>query len=110
MTPLTNDKGADIVCTSDQDSYLIQVKQSIRPLSNSPVQEIMGALATYNKLYNKDFKPMIISNNILNKNASQMASDSNIDVLTLDDLKSKFQNHEVSYHTISNLESNRISL
>lgn len=108
LTPITNDKGADIVCIKGEESLLIQVKKSNRPLNINPIQEILGAKATYDRVFEKDFSLLVISNSTLNSNARNLALDSKVIFNGLDDLSIRFSNCSVSFSEINEIEKKRI--
>jgi len=109
LTPITNDKGADIVCINDEESLLIQVKKSKRPLNINPIQEILGAKATYDRVFDKDFSLLVISNSTLNSNAQTLAMDSKVVFNGLDDLSTRFSNCSVSFSEINKIEMKRLT-
>jgi len=87
LTPITNDKGADIMHFKDNRNFLIQVKQSISKLGISSGQEISYALPEYNKKYECVFKPQIITNSYFNQSAIDLAEQHNIDLIDRDTIK-----------------------
>lgn len=110
LTPKTNDKGADIVCCSSDINYLIQVKKSSSLLNISPLQEILGAIPIYERVFQKKFTPLIISNSELNANSLSAVRDANVRYYNLNSLSSILNSDlmKVSLSLIHQMESNRM--
>ncbi len=47
-TPVTGDQGADLVAKKDNVVYIIQAKRYSKPVGNTAIQEVVGALKFYN--------------------------------------------------------------
>ncbi len=73
LTPSSNDKGADVVVFGDEKNILIQCKQSLNPIDNKAIQEIVGARGYYRLKYGVEFELLIITNSCLNENAKEYA-------------------------------------
>lgn len=72
-TPITGDQGADIVATKNGRTVLVQAKRYYKPVGNSAVQEIVGAL----KFYNGD-DGWVITNSTFTPGARSLAQKNNI--------------------------------
>ncbi len=47
-TPVTGDQGADLIAKKNGGIYVIQAKRYAKPIGNSAIQEVVGALKFYN--------------------------------------------------------------
>lgn len=84
LTPITNDKGADIMLFKESENLLVQVKQSSSKLGIGSGQEISYALPEYNKKHDCKFKLQVITNNYFNQNAIDLAKQHNIELIDRD--------------------------
>lgn len=87
LTPVSNDKGADIVFFGDNANYLIQVKQSSYTLGISSGQEIKYAIPEYKNKYAREFIPIVVSNSFFTQNAIDLAQQNDIELIDRNILK-----------------------
>ena len=84
----SGDQGGDIIVTRFASKIVIQAKRSITPITNTAIQEVIGAIG----FYNCD-KGMVITSNIFNKSARELAGANNIELIdrkTLDKLLDEY--------------------
>lgn len=100
LTPVTNDKGADIVFFGDNSDYLIQVKRSESSLGIEPGQEIKYALTKYKSKYDKDFKPIVVTNNYFTHNAIDLAKQNEVELIDRGTLKKWIKENRININEI----------
>ncbi|MBW1615088.1 MAG: restriction endonuclease [Deltaproteobacteria bacterium] len=81
LTPLSNDKGVDVVAIKEGENYLIQVKQSKTSIGNGAVQEVYAAKNYYEKKFDKQFKLIVISNNGFSSSAETLSKSNNVKLI-----------------------------
>lgn len=76
-TPPSGDFGADIVATAlDGMVWVFQCKRYKNKLDNTPIQEIVGAMAHYNAQ-----RAAVITNSEFTKPARQLAKENNVELI-----------------------------
>jgi HJR/Mrr/RecB family endonuclease len=108
LTPLSNDKGADIVVLGIENKYLIQVKQSKSSISPSAVQEIVGAKAYYQNIYKTEFKTAIATNGHLTETAALLAKENDVKIFDTDFINKTQLNLKITISEVQNQESLRL--
>lgn len=108
LTPLSNDKGADILFFKEGNNLLVQVKQSSSNLGINSGQEISYAIPEYKSKYNRDFIPQVITNNYFNKNAIDLARKNNVQLFDRDILKKWLSEHPLSMDEIDQKFNDRV--
>jgi len=108
LTPKSNDKGADIVCISENMNYLVQVKKSMNPINHQSIGEVLTAKGFYEKVYHTKFELMLVTNSNLNSNAINLASDNLINVLQRSDLLALLNENDVSLSDVREIEDQRL--
>jgi SNF2 family DNA or RNA helicase len=108
LTPISNDKGADIVCFGDSTNSLVQVKQSKSKLGINSGQEIYYALAEYERQYDKVFKPCVITNSYFNSNARELADKNSVEMIDRTKLNSWIQDYSLTIESIDNKMLDRL--
>ena len=109
VTPKANDKGADIICFSDNCNLLIQVKKSKNLINSSPIGEILTAKGFYDNKYHLDFKLLIVTNSYLNENAQKLAIDNFVIPKEKDFLEDFLANNKIFMKDIIDIEKKRIT-
>jgi superfamily II DNA or RNA helicase len=109
LTPVSNDKGADVVCFSDSGNLLVQVKQSKNALDLTAVQEIAGAKGYYEQVYGKQFSTVVFTNSSLNQNAVEYASASKVTEYNNEDLKGWLAELGISIRDLMRAEKTRLT-
>lgn len=98
----SNDNGADVVAISNSNgiNYLIQCKKTeniSRNIGKDGIQEVVGALKAYEKLYNKKFHPVVITNAIdFTSGAKSLADFDNVDLISREKLSNLFNTYKVN--------------
>lgn len=87
QTPLTGDQGADLIIRKDNITTVIQAKKYSAKVSNSAIQEIVGA-----KGYYKADKMIVITNNDFTASAIELANRNNVELWNGSILKEKISN------------------
>lgn len=109
LTPVSNDKGADVVCFSDSGNLLVQVKQSKNALDLTAVQEIAGAKGYYEQVYGKQFSAAVFTNSSLNQNAVEYAAASKVTEYNNDDLNGWLAELAISIRDLIRAEKTRLT-
>jgi SNF2 family DNA or RNA helicase/HJR/Mrr/RecB family endonuclease len=107
LTPLANDKGADVIANSSEGNYLIQVKQSQTPVAADAVQEIVTAKNYYSQFNKVDFKLVVFTNNSFTPNAIELARVNQVELIDGINLESNYSN-SISRTDLLQLESQRL--
>lgn len=108
LTPYSNDKGVDVVLLGDQDSYLLQVKQTKTLVGKDAIQEIYTAKAYYEKKFNTEFKLKAVSNNDFSSTATILAQANFVELINRQHLNKMIDSHQISIKDINKIESQRI--
>lgn len=87
LTPVSNDKGADVIFFGESSNLLIQVKRSASRLDITSGQEIIYALPEYRNKYQKEFSPIVVTNNFFTKNAVDLAEQHGVELIDRNTLK-----------------------
>lgn len=108
LTPVTNDKGADIVFFGENANYLIQVKQSGSALGISSGQEIKYAIPEYKSKYAREFIPTVVSNSLFTQNAIDLAQQNDIELIDRNILKKWIKENHLNTNDIDKKINERI--
>ena len=108
LTPRIGDKGADIICFSEKENLLIQVKQSKNNINADGIKDLEIAQLTYPRRYNRTFKSILISNSNLTKGAQEVLGDSKTEFLNVRQLMNNFNVNSISYNHILKIKNSRI--
>lgn len=108
LTPITNDKGADIVAISKNQSFLIQAKQSKTNIGVSAIQEIYGAKNYYEHLFNETFSLVVFTNSQFSSGAIDLSGVNNVDLIDRTKMKNQLINISISIQDIHTIESQRM--
>jgi SNF2 family DNA or RNA helicase len=108
LTPITNDKGADIMHFNEDMDMLIQVKQSLSKLGISSGQEISYAVPEYNTKHNRKFHTQIVTNSYFNQNAISLAKQHNIELVDREIVKKWILQNPLSIVEIEKKLSQRV--
>lgn len=84
-TPKSYDYGADLVMKKDGIKYVVQAKRYGGKVSNSAIQEIVGA-----KAYYKADKAMVVTNSFFTKSAVNLAEAADVELWDRNDLINNF--------------------
>lgn len=109
LTPRIGDKGADLICFSENENLLVQVKQSKNKINADGLKDLEIAQLTYPRIYKKDFKSVLISNANLTKGAQEVLEDSNSEFLRVKKLMTLFDITSISYELILEIKNSRIT-
>ena len=87
-TKASADHGADVVVLDGASPLLVQTKcfRDGSRLSNSVVQEVVGALRYYAELYICYFTPVVVTNRHLSKGAHELAASNDVTVVEREQL------------------------
>lgn len=108
LTPVSNDKGADIVFFGENANYLIQVKQSSSALGISSGQEIKYAIPEYKSKYAREFIPTVVSNSFYTQNAIDLAQQNDIELIDRNILKKWIKENHLNTSNIDKKINERI--
>lgn len=108
LTPISNDKGADIIFFGESTNFLIQVKQSSSTLGISSGQEIKYAIPEYKNKYEREFIPKVITNNYFTNNAIDLAHQNDIELIDRDSLKRWIKENYLNFNDIDKKLNERI--
>lgn len=109
LTPLVNDKGADIAIFRNDANYLIQVKQSGSKISNNAVQEITTAKCYYEEKYHEEFKTKVVSNNYFGESACILAASNNVYLVDRDNIENLLTKYQITLKDIYKIENLRLA-
>lgn len=85
-TPKTNDYGADLIIKKNGEKVVVQAKRYKGRISNSAVQEVMGAIGYYNA-----DRGMVITNSFFTANATELGKKCNVELWDRNTLIHKFK-------------------
>lgn len=108
LTPVTNDKGADVIFFGESINWLIQVKSSVSRLGINPGQEVKYALTHYQKVYNREFKTVVVTNNYFTSTAIEMAQQNGVELIDRDMLNKWIKENHISTNKIDKKLNDRI--
>lgn len=108
LTPYSNDKGVDVVLLGDQDSYLLQVKQTKTLVGREAIQEIYTAKTYYENKFNVKFKMTAVTNNDYSSTATMLAQSNFVELVNRQQLIKMINRHQVSIKDINKIESQRM--
>lgn len=109
LTPYSNDKGVDVVLVGDQDSYLLQVKQTKTLVGRDAIQEIYTAKTYYENKFNTKFKLAAVANNDFSSTATMLAQSNFVELVNRQELIKMIDRHQISIKDINKIESQRMS-
>jgi len=107
LTPKSNDKGADVIALSENRNLLIQVKQSVNPINDKAIGEVLKAKGYYESKYGKGFSLAVASNSVFNSNALIMAENNNIREFDRSDIQKFVSAHPLYFSEIRQAEKER---
>ena len=107
LTPKSNDKGADIVVMSENQNWLIQVKQARSPINDQAVGEVLKAKGYYEDKYKTRFSLKIATNRTLNQNALIIAENNQVEVFDRTNLEEYIQKNKIYLSNIQSVEMDR---
>ena len=96
LTPVSNDKGADVIFFGESLNLLIQVKSSVSRLDIKSGQEIIYALPEYNNKYDREFSPMVVTNNFFTESANDLAKKNGVKLIDRDTLKKWIKENHIN--------------
>lgn len=108
LTPYSNDKGVDVVLLGDQDSYLLQVKQTKTLVGRDAIQEIYTAKTYYENKFNTKFKLTAVANNDFSSTATMLAQSNFVGLVNRQQLIKMVDKHQISIKDINKIESQRM--
>lgn len=108
LTPVKNDKGVDVVLLSDQDCYLLQVKQTKNLVGRDAIQEIYTAKTYYESKFNVKFKLVAVANSDYSSTASILAQLNFVELIDRRQLIKMLDKHKISIKDITKIESQRM--
>lgn len=85
-TPKSNDYGADLILKRNGETVIVQAKRYKEKISNSAVQEVMGAIGYYNA-----DRGMVVTNSFFTVNATELAKRCNVELWDRNTLIHKFK-------------------
>ncbi|KAA3596256.1 MAG: helicase SNF2 [Calditrichaeota bacterium] len=109
LTPKSKDKGADLVCFSENKNLLIQIKQSINIVSDSCIGEILKAEGFYKEKYLKTFQLVALTNSEFTAQAIELASSNSVKLITRENLLELVKENRIFMSEIHSLEKLRIN-
>jgi SNF2 family DNA or RNA helicase len=109
LTPYSNDKGVDVVITGENESFLIQVKQSLSPIGKEAIQEIYTARNYYESIYKNSFKMLVVANNDYTTTAKILAQTNSIRLIDRNEIQMINQRFPITMKDIYKIESQRLS-
>jgi len=107
LTPRSNDKGADVVVFSEKENLLIQVKQSNKPIGDTPIGEILKSKGYYENKYQNSFSLAVVTNNRFNENAEIMAKTNGVQIYDRFQLSQYIKEHPLTLDEIIKMERKR---
>ncbi|MBI4706735.1 MAG: restriction endonuclease [Candidatus Omnitrophica bacterium] len=108
LTPLSNDKGADVLALGDNENFLIQSKQSNSLIGLQAVQEILGAKGYYETKFQKKFQLIVFTNSVLNGNAKEYADSNSVGWLDRDKIAEYLNQYQITIKDLRNCEKQRM--
>lgn len=108
LTPLANDKGADVVALSPNGNYLIQVKQSQSSVSNDAIQEVVTSKNYYENHFSEKFNLVVLTNNYFGSSATILSNSNKVEKIDRTKLEILTQNFQVTIQDINKHELQRL--
>lgn len=108
LTPYSNDKGVDVVLLSDNENYLLQVKQTKSQVGREAIQEIYTARKYYESRFNVKFNLKAVTNNDYSSTATMLAQTNSVGLINRNQLTTMIQNNAVTIKDINKIESQRL--
>lgn len=108
LTPYSNDKGVDVVLLGDQDSYLLQIKQTKTLVGKDAIQEIYTAKTYYENRFSTKFKLTAVTNNNFSSTATMLAQSNFVELVNRQQLIKMIDRHQISIKDINKIESQRM--
>jgi SNF2 family DNA or RNA helicase len=108
LTPLHFDRGADVVTFSSRENLLVQVKQTLRGVSNAAVQEITAAHAYYRQCFGETFTLVVLTNQTLTKPARELADANNVRIIDRPNLHTWIEANPVNLEDVRKEEDKRL--
>lgn len=109
LTPVSNDKGADVIFFGDSENYLIQVKRSASRLDITSGQEVTYALPEYQNKYDRKFLPMVVTNNYFTESAIDLARQNEVKLIDRDTLRMWISENHINTNDIDKKMNKRTS-
>lgn len=92
LTKKSGDFGADLICTKNKITTIVQAKCYHGVVGPRAIQEIVGAKSHY-----KSMDAMVVTNNYFSKEATILASENNVKLIDRDGLKSLLSKVEIYF-------------
>lgn len=110
LTPRTSDKGIDVIAIGKDNSFAIQSKHSVNKIGTDGVYEAVGGNDYYQRKFNIDFRPLLFTNALFTKEASELGEGSNILLLDRNEISNLLSSTPVSYEDIEACELSRLDV
>jgi SNF2 family DNA or RNA helicase len=108
LTPYANDKGADVVAIRENESYLIQAKQSQSSVSNDAIQEVVTAKNYYENQFSEKFNLVVFTNNFFGSSATTLSNSNEVQKIDRTKLENLTRSFPVTIQDINRHESQRL--
>lgn len=109
LTPLANDKGADVVALSSNGNFLIQAKQSQSSVSNDAIQEIVTSKPYYENKFKETFTMVVLTNNFYGTSAITLGEFNKVKLIDRKELEELIRYSEITLKDIYKCENQRLS-
>lgn len=110
LTPLSSDRGVDVVAINGRESFIIQAKQSNSILGNGAIQEVTGAKTYYDQQFKENFKKVVFTNNFLGDGARVLADSNEIRVIDNESLSNLLIKFPINIQEVYKCESQRMNI
>lgn len=87
VTQASGDQGVDIVAKKNGQTYAIQAKRYVNPVSNKAVQEVFSGKQYYNLQH-----AIVVTNNTFTKSAKELAEKTHVTLMDREELRKLIEN------------------
>jgi HJR/Mrr/RecB family endonuclease len=108
LTPYSNDKGVDVVLLGDNESFLIQVKQTKTLVGREAIQEIYTAKKYYENIFNVKFNLRVVTNNGYSSTVTMLAQSNFVELVNRQQLIKMIDRYQISIKEINKIELQRM--
>ncbi len=110
LTPLINDKGADILAFGEDADYLILVKQSNNPIDVGDIEEIDQAKDYYESRYKRAFHLVLFTIKKLSNVTIERAQEKNIEIFGMAEMADLVEAYPISRKELYQQDKLRIPM
>lgn len=109
LTPLTHDKGADVVVLGENENLLIQAKHTFNSIGIDATQEIYTAKKYYESKFGCNFKLQACTNRTFTQAGTEIARMNEVNLVERESLELLLEENIITMYGINKIEMQRMA-